>query len=675
MANLTNLKALHASFNHISDFRPLQGITGLTISYGNQVIIRDKPVYVDRNNNQATLESNIYLVDGTEVKLEPNVRVGEPVWFNSNSFAYGYRWYFNGATGGDYGSNGSLIYTGLKEQEPGITGEFNNTTVVPMDNKYFLTGSYTESGIINFAVIQPYILTETAGPITVKYQDENGKELHADTTLTGMIDENYTAEPLDIENYELVTTPDNASGTFTADGQTVTFVYRRMDAGNLTFKYQDQNGDPLAPDKTVSGQGQLGESFDEAAPTIDNYKTPANASGTFTKDGQTFIFVYLRQDAADVTIKHQDEAGNQLADDRVLNGHGQLGNDIGDWREDIPNYELVRVDGAKTFGASAETVTYVYRRKDAGDVTIKYQDENGNPLADDRQLAGKGQLGLEIPDQQQDIAGYQFVTIKKQAVGTFTEDAQTIIYVYRRTAGEAVTVKYQDVNGKQLHADTTLSGAIGESYTSQPLAITGYRLKTVIGQPSGTFGEQAQTITYVYEADLPVTPVENGKVTVQYVTRDGKVLKTSTLTGKVGNAYTTSALDFNGYQLVTTPDNANGTFTNGALTVTYVYQAVTTGGGETPTDPDKPDKPQPETPAPDKVDPQPETPQQPAGNGQTDPIKAGSAFTQLQNQPAKAGTALPQTNEAQSARTGLLGLALAGLTTAFGWLTFRKRRS
>lgn len=218
LANLTNLKALHASFNHISDFRPLQGLTGLTISYGNQVIIRDKPVYVDRNNNQATLESNIYLVDGTEVKLEPNVRVGEPVWFNSNSFAYGYRWYFNGATGSDYGPNGSLIYTGLKEQEPGITGEFNNTTVVPLDNKYFLTGSYTESGIINFAVIQPYILTETAGPITVKYQDENGKELHADTTLTGMIDENYTAEPLDIENYELVTTPDNASGTFTADG-------------------------------------------------------------------------------------------------------------------------------------------------------------------------------------------------------------------------------------------------------------------------------------------------------------------------------------------------------------------------------------------------------------------------------------------------------------------------
>ncbi|MDT7013189.1 hypothetical protein RI532_01935 [Levilactobacillus namurensis] len=91
LANLTNLTKLSASFNHISDFRPLQGLTNLKdITYGNQFIIKDTPIYVNRADKTANLPSTIYLIDGTKVTLEPNNGVAQPIHFNSSTFHYKY---------------------------------------------------------------------------------------------------------------------------------------------------------------------------------------------------------------------------------------------------------------------------------------------------------------------------------------------------------------------------------------------------------------------------------------------------------------------------------------------------------------------------------------------------------------------------------------------------------
>ncbi len=69
--------------------------------------------------------------------------------------------------------------------------------------------------------------------------------------------------------------------------------------------------------------------------------------------------------------------------------------------------------------------------------------------------------------------------------------------------------------------------------------------------------------------------VEKGTVTVKYVDESGKEIKTATtMTGKVGSAYTTSAADIEGYEVSTKPANASGTYTKAGITVTYVYKAV-----------------------------------------------------------------------------------------------------
>ena len=69
-----------------------------------------------------------------------------------------------------------------------------------------------------------------------------------------------------------------------------------------------------------------------------------------------------------------------------------------------------------------------------------------------------------------------------------------------------------------------------------------------------------------------------GKVNVRYETQDGTLLEKLTLSGIAdGTAtYTTSSKTFDGYELVTTPTNATGLYTQAPITVTYVYKSKTT---------------------------------------------------------------------------------------------------
>ena len=69
---------------------------------------------------------------------------------------------------------------------------------------------------------------------------------------------------------------------------------------------------------------------------------------------------------------------------------------------------------------------------------------------------------------------------------------------------------------------------------------------------------------------------QKGTVIVKYVDENGNEIATSTTkTGEVGESYTTTAKTISGYELVSTPTNASGTYKNGTITVTYKYKKVT----------------------------------------------------------------------------------------------------
>ena len=174
-------------------------------------------------------------------------------------------------------------------------------------------------------------------------------------------------------------------------------------------------------------------------------------------------------------------------------------------------------------GAPTEEVTCVSEvlvqnnPEKAEDVTVHYQDTEGTSLTEDVILSGN--IGDTYNSEQKDIEGYTFKEVKGEASGTFTNQKQTVNYIYQKVIqndpepekAEDVTVHYQDTEGTSLTEDVILSGNIGDTYNSEQKDIEGYTFKEVKGEASGTFTNQKQTVNYIYQKNK-LTPEGVGSV-------------------------------------------------------------------------------------------------------------------------------------------------------------------
>ncbi|EAC7757520.1 MucBP domain-containing protein [Listeria monocytogenes] len=166
--------------------------------------------------------------------------------------------------------------------------------------------------------------------------------------------------------------------------------------------------------------------------------------------------------------------------------------------------------------------------------------------------------------------GNGYITIKSTLSTNSNPFAkvQVPITVTPPVKGGDVTVQYKDTTGAVLADSTTLSGNVGENYTTTAKTIDGYSLTTTPANANGTFSTNPQTVTYTYTKDPIAQPV-----TVNYIDTDGKTIApTETLSGNIGENYTTTAKTIQGYTLTTTPANAKGTFSTEPQIINYIYE-------------------------------------------------------------------------------------------------------
>ncbi|WP_347085567.1 MucBP domain-containing protein, partial [Enterococcus gallinarum] len=503
------------------------------------------------------------------------------------------------------GNIGDKYDANTPDYQLAIDGYTLDTTQLP-DN---MTGTFSDT-----AQTVTYIYTKDpirAADVTVEYVDNEGKEIHESQTLKGNIGEKYDASTPDyqltIDGYTLDSTqlPDNMTGTFSENAQTVTYVYIKdpIRAADVTVEYVDNEGKEIHESQTL--KGNIGEKYDASTPdyqltidgyTLDSTQLPDNMTGTFSENAQTVTYVYIKDPvpAADVMVEYVDNEGNQIHEPQTLSGN------IGEkYDVSTPTYQLT-IDGytldtnqlpdnmTGVFSDTAQTVTYVYIKDPvpAADVTIEYVDSEGNQLHELQIL--KGNIGekydASTPTYQLTIDGYTLdaTQLPDNITGVFSDTAQTVTYVYTKDPVPAadVTIKYVDSEDKEIHESQAISGKIGEKYdASTPdyqLTIDGYTLDTtqLPDKMTGTFSDTAQTVTYVYTKD----PVPAADVTINYVDNEGKEIHESqTLKGNIGEKYDASTptyqLTIDGYTLDATqlPDNITGVFSDTAQTVTYVY--------------------------------------------------------------------------------------------------------
>lgn len=85
------------------------------------------------------------------------------------------------------------------------------------------------------------------------------------------------------------------------------------------------------------------------------------------------------------------------------------------------------------YNGGTDADTYIWQRQPVAgkDVTVKYEDESGKSIADEETLQGK--VGEDYNSVQKDIEGYTFKEVKDDNTsGKFTDQAQTVIYIYTK---------------------------------------------------------------------------------------------------------------------------------------------------------------------------------------------------------------------------------------------------
>ena len=442
------------------------------------------------------------------------------------------------------------------------------------------TGVYPASGN---TVVTYYYTRNDAGDVLVHhYEAGTTTSLAADENLPGAGKSGltYTTAPVTIANYTVVNaTPTDHTGVYPASGvRTVTYEYRRDDAGDVTVRYVDDEGNEIDNSDILSGVGKLGLPYTTTAKNIPNFiliTVPANATGTFVTGTQTVTYVYRRDDAGNVTVYHKSVYdGSDLTAPNVMDGTRKLGVPYTTNPETYADFEVDTVpsNANGTFASGAQTVTYLYKRKISGGVTINYLDNHGNNIESTDTITGTDNVGLPYTTLPKTIQYYDLITVPSNANGLFTVAPITVDYIYKRQDAGNVIVEHIDENGNiPLDTPEILDGneKLGMPYTSSAKSFDNFDLIITPANANGTFISGTQTVTYVYRRK------DAGDVIAHYVNTAGLPIESDEVldgTRSLGLPYSTTQKDIDGYHLYLVQGRATGIFTTGQTVVTYIYQ-------------------------------------------------------------------------------------------------------
>ncbi|MET3635139.1 MucBP domain-containing protein [Streptococcus porcorum] len=302
----------------------------------------------------------------------------------------------------------------------------------------------------------------------------------------------------------------------------------------------------------------------------------------------------------------------------VASGNYPVGT-VGDDGNLISHADTSKTDGIEPttgeVGVGAKTVTYVYQEV-LGKVTVKYVDEDGNPISglteDNKTVADtvedtpESSLGTPYTTTDHkpttittaDGKLYRYKEIQTGSAdetGTVTEGEKIVTYVYELVKGN-VTVNYKTVDGTEISPSVSdeRDTPVGQPYDTrdqikETITTTDGKVykripKAVEGAETGKVVEGTTEVTYYYE-------LVKGDVIVNYETTDGTTLApqvVDTNDGDTGSDYSTTdhkpekiVVDTTGdvyyilptgTELKTGSAPETGKVAPGVTEVTYLYQ-------------------------------------------------------------------------------------------------------
>ncbi|EKZ0239551.1 MucBP domain-containing protein [Listeria monocytogenes] len=417
-----------------------------------------------------------------------------------------------------------------------------------------------------------YVYQADAYTLTSTYKDANGKELKAPVvdSKTYHTKDNYSTSAATIPGYTLVAAPANQTGTFNTSNVTVNYVYKANEY-TLTSTFKNVQGTELKPAIVKKGF-IIKDGYSTSGVTIPGYTlvaTPSNKKGTFGASNVTVNYVYKANGYALITT-YKDTQGKDLKPLAIDTKTYNINDPYTATALNIPGYTLTTTPANEkgVFGASDETVNYVYKANDYT-LTTTYKDANGKELQAPKVDAKTYHIQDTYKTTAAVIPGYTLVATPKNDQGTFGANNVTVNYVYQ-TNDYTLTSTFKDAQGNEIKAAEVDAQKyhIHDTYTSKAAVIPGYTLEKTPTNETGTFNASDIQVNYVYKAN-------DYQLTSTFKDQQGNEIALPTVDAKtyhIHDAYTTKARLIPGYSLVAAPKNQIGAFGTSDVTVNYVYK-------------------------------------------------------------------------------------------------------
>ncbi|MEJ4454584.1 MucBP domain-containing protein [Enterococcus faecium] len=214
-------------------------------------------------------------------------------------------------------------------------------------------------------------------------------------------------------------------------------------------------------------------------------------------------------------------------------------------------------DGSQAAPDKTDSTTFEHQ--------VEIDKVTGEVVKDDGWTAKNGKTSFDSKTSPV-IPGYTASKPASDPVDGLTQDSkddvQTIVYTKNPVAGGNVTAKYVDENGNPIADDVIASGNVGDPYSTTQKDVPGYTFKEVQGNPTGSFTDQDQTVTYVYTKN-PATD-NNGGTGLNQPGKPGNGTDTgNSSSNQPWNPSQPSNATNNG--VINTPTNTGSKVNNGAV--------------------------------------------------------------------------------------------------------------
>ena len=378
-----------------------------------------------------------------------------------------------------------------------------------------------DSGTLDLSMPEPEI-----GRVSVIGVDVDTQKVLWFSEEFGFVGNNVTLFAEIVEGYELIS-PDRVTIYMETPEMYHNFYYKKIEDSpeesfsSVTVQYlHNETGQPIA-EPTVINDLEIGTEYIGNALVIDGYTIvgPETYTINVSEDPNSNIITFrydenpVTKEKAAVTVKYINEKGESIAEDKIISDL-EVGSTHTEEALLIEGYELLSTK-VQTIEIQSEgnIITFIYETKETtppenekADLTVKYIDEHGQSIANDKIIQDL-EVGSTYTEEALLIEGYELLSAKVQTIEVQSEgNTITFIYKTKETSPSEnekadLTVRYIDEQGQSIAEKKVITDLeIGKLHKEEALLIKGYELvnpKLAIQEVMIEMG--TNTITFIYK--------------------------------------------------------------------------------------------------------------------------------------------------------------------------------